>query len=150
MKAVIVYASTHHGNTQALVQAICQHFGSESIDAAAVQQADLSSYELIGFASGIDFGRFYAPVEEFLIANLPPGKRVFFLYTCARLSDKFTDSMRQAAQQKQAQVLGEFGCRGYNTYGPLKLIGGINKGHPDAADIEAALAFYASLTAAPQ
>ena len=146
MKAVIVYASTHHGNTRALVQALCRRFGSESIDAAAVQQADLSGYDLIGFASGIDFGRFYAPVEEFLIANLPPDKQVFFLYTCAKPSDKFTASMQQAAQRKQARVLGEFGCRGYNTYGPLKLIGGMNKGHPDAADIEAALAFYAALT----
>ena len=37
------------------------------------------------------------------------------------------------------------GCRGFNTYGPWKLIGGMNKGHPSPGEIADALAFYESL-----
>ena len=42
-------------------------------------------------------------------------------------------------------MLGEFGCRGFDTFGPFKLAGGIAKGHPDALDLEEARKFYRSL-----
>jgi len=144
-KAVIIYASTHHGNTKKLVEAITDKYGIETIDAVSCRQADLSAYDLIGFASGIDFGRFYASVEQFLEGNLPEGKRVFFLYTCAKLSDRFTADMRSAAAKRGALILGEYGCRGYNTYGPWKMIGGMNKNHPTADEISKAVDFFAAL-----
>ena len=144
-QAVIIYASTHHGNTRRLVEAISDAYHIALIDATKQQDADLSGYDLIGFASGIDFGRFYRPVEEFLIKNLPKGKAVFFLYTCAKTSACFTETMRQQAIKKNAVVLGEYGCRGFNTYGPWKLIGGMNKNHPSPEEIQGALQFYGSL-----
>ena len=145
-KAVIIYASTHQGNTRKLVSAICRQYGMEAIDAAVRDRADLSRYDLIGFASGIDFGRFYPAVERFLRNNLPPDKRIFFLYTCARVREGFTGTVREAAAEKNALVLGEYGCRGYNTYGPWKLIGGMNKGHPNGEEIAAAAAFVGNLS----
>ena len=45
----------------------------------------------------------------------------------------------------QEAVLGEFGCRGYDTFGPFRLVGGIAKGRPDARDLENARAFYRGL-----
>ena len=100
---------------------------------------------MVGFASGIDFGKFYRCVEEFLQENLPEGKKVFFLYTCARTSPRFTTSVRMEAAKKGAVVLGEYGCRGYNTYGPLKLLGGLNKNCPDRGVLDGAVEFFASL-----
>ena len=41
--------------------------------------------------------------------------------------------------------LGEFGCRGYDTFGPFKLMGGIARGRPNEADLAAARAFYRDL-----
>ena len=38
--------------------------------------------------------------------------------------------------------LGTFGCKGYNTFGPLKLIGGMNKENPTPEEIKEAIAFY--------
>ena len=144
-KAVIIYASTHHGNTRKLVEAVSRAHGIPKIDAAAQTQADLTGYDLIGFASGIDFGRFYGTVEGFLKENLPQNKRVFFLYTCARTSGRFTETIRREALKKGAVILGEYGCRGYNTYGPWKLLGGMNKNHPTPEEIEEAAAFVGSL-----
>ena len=141
-KAVIVYASTHHGNTRKLVDAISQKYTITKIDAAVQTQADLSGYDVIGFASGIDFGRFYAPVESFLRNSLPENKPVFFLYTCAMLREGFTNAIREEALKKNAVFLGEYGCRGFNTYGPWKLIGGMNKGHPTAEEIIGAVRFF--------
>lgn len=144
-KVAVVYASSHHGNTEKLVNAISQKFHFTRIDAAKLSYVDLSSYDLIGFASGIDFGKFYTSVEQFLKNNLPENKPIFFLYTCAMVRDGFTGTIREEAEKKGAIILGEYGCRGFNTYGPWKLIGGMNKGHPNAEDLAAAVAFYESL-----
>ena len=143
-KAVIIYASTHHGSTRKLTEAIATQYDIQLIDATKQRTADLSAYDLIGFASGIDFGKFYESVEQFLEQNLPENKRVFFLYTCARVSARFTETVKTAARKKGAVILGEYGCRGFNTYGPWKLMGGMNKGHPDPEEMRGAVQFFES------
>ena len=144
-KIAVIYASKHHGSTRKLVDAIAQRHEITRIDAMQQSEADLSEYDVVGFASGIDFGKFYDCVEQFLDENLPDGKRVFFLYTCAKPSDRFTQSIKYKAAQKQAVVLGEYGCKGYNTYGPWKLIGGMNKHHPTTEEVEGAVQFFEAL-----
>lgn len=141
MKIAIVYASTHNGNTGKLVRGIGKAMEVTLIDAEQENRRDLSGYDLIGFASGIAFGRFYDSVENFLKENLPREKQVFFLYTCARPGSRFTASIRKAAGEKGAVILGEYGCRGYNTYGPWKLVGGMNKAHPTDGEVNAAVTF---------
>ena len=54
----------------------------------------------------------------------------------------FTDSIREIAAQKESVVLGEYGCKGYNTYGPWKVIGGMNKKHPAEDEIVLAVDFF--------
>ena len=42
--------------------------------------------------------------------------------------------------------LGRYVCHGYDTFGPLKLMGGmIQKGHPDEKDVALAVEFYKNL-----
>ena len=144
-KVAIVYASTHHKNTYKLVEAIANKYDITQIDATKEKNTDLTEFDLIGFASGIDFGKFYASVEQFLADNLPEKKRVFFLYTCAKDNGKFTETIKEKALEKNATIMGEYGCRGYNTYGPLKLIGGMNKKNPNQEEIAAAVQFFESL-----
>ena len=139
---VIIYASTHQGNTFKIVKAISEKHKVDLIDATKHFSANLSEYNLIGFASGIDFGKFYPQVEQFMDKNLPENKNVFFMYTCAKPNNRFTSKVKRLALEKNAHIVGEFGCKGYNTYGPLKIIGGMNKSHPDEKDINNTLAFY--------
>jgi len=141
-KTVIIYASTHHGNTRKLIKAISEKYQIDIIDAIEQKFANLSEYELIGFASGIDFGKFYDAVEQFLKDNLPENKAVFFMYTCARDDKDFTYTMRTEAMKRHALLMGEYGCRGYNTYGAWKVIGGMNKHHPTKKELDGAVQFY--------
>ena len=97
---------------------------------------------MIGFASGIDFGKFYDAVEQFLKDNLPENKAVFFMYTCARDDKDFTYTIRTEAMKRHALLMGEYGCRGYNTYGAWKVIGGMNKHHPTKKELDGAVQFY--------
>ena len=53
MKKAIVYASVHHGNTEKIVKSIAEECKVDLIDAVKHSDADLSSYDMIGFASGI-------------------------------------------------------------------------------------------------
>lgn len=145
MKTAIVYYSQHHGNTKKLIDALAADHDVTAIDAAQVTQADLTPYDAVGFASGIYFSKFHKTVLEFAEKNLPDGKPVFFLYTCGANKDTYTKAIAEAAQKHQAKVLGQFGCLGYDTYGPFKLIGGIAKGHPDPQDLENLRTFYESL-----
>ncbi|MBQ6933456.1 MAG: flavodoxin, partial [Clostridia bacterium] len=71
--------------------------------------------------------------------------RVFFLYTCAKVSHRFTEKIKAAALEKDAIVSGEYGCKGFNTYGPWKFIGGMNKNHPSEDEISSAISFFSSL-----
>ena len=144
-KAVIVYASKHHGNTYKLAKAISDKYEVAMIDAMKETYVDLQEYNLIGFASGIDFGKFYLEIENFARENLPLQKEVFFLYTCAMDREGFTDSIKEIALKKDAVILGEYGCRGYNTYGPWKLIGGMNKSHPTENELQKCVNFYEKL-----
>ena len=144
-KTVIVYASKHHGNTFKLIKAISDKYEIAIIDAMKETRVDLQEYDIVGFASGIDFGKFYMEIENFARENLPLQKEVFFLYTCAMDREGFTDSIKEIALKKDAAILGEYGCRGYNTYGPWKLIGGMNKSHPTENEIQECVNFYEKL-----
>ena len=57
MRKAIVYASVHHGNTEKIVKSIAERCQVDLIDAVKQSDADLSSYDMIGFASGIYFSK---------------------------------------------------------------------------------------------
>lgn len=44
-------------------------------------------------------------------------------------------------QSKGLEVVGEFNCAGSGTFGPLRIIGGINKGSPNDEDFNKAETF---------
>lgn len=144
MKAVIITASVHHGNTRKVVDAIANEFDVDVIDATQVKEKDLSEYDLIGFASGVYGFNLHQSIISFASNNLPSNKDIFLLTTSAMNKD-FSQSFMQAIEGKNANVVGKFSCHGYNTFGPFKLVGGTSKGHPDDKDIADAIEFYRKL-----
>ena len=142
MKSVIIYASTHHGNTKKIVNAIANEYDTEVIDATKVHEKDLKDYDLIGFASGIFFTKFSEQVLNFARVNLPLNKDVFFIATAGNPMERNFNSIADICRDKKCNERGRFQCKGFDTYGPFKLIGGIQKGHPDEVDLKAAVEFY--------
>ena len=57
----------------------------------------------------------------------------------------YTNAIAAVVTDKGANILGEYGCRGFDTFGPFKLIGGIAKGHPNEDELQKAKAFYRSI-----
>ena len=145
MKTILIYESTHHGNTKKLVDAVAKRYGIRTATVEEAATMDLSAYDRIGIASGVAFGKFYEATERFMDNSLPKGKDVFFLYTCGNDSGKYANSVSAKARARDCRVLGVYGCRGFDTFGPFKLIGGIAKGHPTQNEIDGAVEFYGSL-----
>ena len=129
MKTAIVYASVHHGNTK--------------IDATQIKEKNLSEYDLIGFASGIYFGKFHQSVLDFASVNEIEDKKVFLIYTYG--GSEAYKSIEPIIESKGAEIVGKFSCKGYDTFGPFKLIGGVAKGHPNDMDLVAAVDFFENL-----
>lgn len=147
MKTAVVFYSKHHHNTEKLLKAIKANSKDDItlIDVTEVDSANLEDYDAVGFASGIYYSKFEKRVLEFAKNYLPSGKNVFFIYTSGSKNKDYSKSIREAIQDKNANILGEYGCRGYDTYGPFRLIGGISKNHPIEEEINGAVDFYNSL-----
>lgn len=143
MRKAIVYASVHHGNTEKLVKRIAEACQVDLIDTVKQQEADLSDYDMIGFASGIYYSKFHQSILKFAEKNTPEDKKVFLI--CTYGGSENYKSIEQILEKKHASVIGKFGCKGYDTFGPFKLVGGIAKGHPDEEDIKNAVDFVKGL-----
>ena len=142
MKTAIIYYSRHHGNTKKILDEIARKFDVTLIDAAQTDSADLEEYDVIGFASGIYYSKFHKSVLQFAEQHLPRMKKVFFIYTYGAKKKGYTEAITKAVDLRGADILGEYGCFGFNTFGPFKLIGGIAKGHPDQAELAGAVEFF--------
>lgn len=145
MKTAIIYYSKHHGNTKKLLDAIAEENEVTLIDITENPNAALEDYDRIGFASGIYYSKFHKSLLKFAQEKLPEHKSTFFLYTYGAEKAGYTAAITEAVTSRQAKILGEFGCFGFDTFGPFKLIGGIAKGHPDHQDLANAREFYRNL-----
>ncbi len=146
MSTAIVYYSKHHGNTKKLIDAIkADDPDIKLIDVTVNKIADLDSYDRIGIASGIYYGKFNKGLMEYLENKLPHCKKVFALYTYGSESDKYTNSIKTMVKERSCKYLGEYGCFGFDTFGPFKLVGGLKKGHPTEDEIAGAVRFYQTL-----
>ncbi|HHV93415.1 MAG TPA: flavodoxin [Firmicutes bacterium] len=146
MRIAIVYYSEHHGNTKKLLDAVKELGDVTLIDAGCCKGADLSTYDIIGFASGTYGGRFSPAVIEFAKDNLPSNKRVFLISTYGLWAARTRD-LEQIFAARSCRLLGMYSCRGFCTFGPLKLIGGIAKGHPNERDVKGAVEFFKNIIA---
>ena len=145
MKTAIVYYSQHHGNTKKLLDAIASKDAVTLIDVTEQPDADLSSFDRIGFASGIYFSSFAKQLLTFADAHLPKSKDVFYIYTHGAPVGGFLKGIRAIADKKRCKELGAYHCLGFDTFGPFKLVGGVAKGHPTEEEIKGAVAFYQGL-----
>ncbi len=145
MKTAIVYYSKHHGNTKKLLDGIAAENEVTLIDVSRDPSPDLSGYDRVGFASGIYYGGFAKQLAACARKFLPEGREVFYVYTHGAAGGNFLGAMRAAACEKNCREIGEYRCRGFDTFGPFKLVGGVAKGHPTGEEIRAAAKFYRDL-----
>ena len=146
LKTVILYRSKHHGNTRKLVDAVAAaHPEIDVIDVASLgrnEYPDLSPYTIIGLASGIYYGKFDKDLLRVADRCLRDGDNVIGFMTFGG-GDKFNGKdLDGVCRLKLATLVGIYGCPGFDTFGPFRFVGGMNKGRPDDEDVKGAVAFY--------
>lgn len=143
ISSVVVYASIHHGNSRRIATAISESIGADLLTVEEARSVSPDRYQLWGLGSGIYFGRHHRSLLQ-LVDSWNSGPAASFVFSSAGLSclRYFQHSaLRRRLQSKGSKILAEFCCRGWDTVGPLWLMGGINRRHPDSGDIERAKRF---------
>lgn len=155
MKTLIIYKSIHHGNTKKVARVIAKQLKAQMVVPEKVQGEDLKEYDLLGFGSGIYFGKYHQKILA-LVDSLPnmSGKKAFLFATSGTANGilhpqgffDFHRTLEQKLKKKGSTVLGRFDCRGWDTY-VLKSLGGISKGRPNTQDLEQARKFAKKIQA---
>lgn len=148
-RALIICVSVSQGNTAAVARAMADALGAHVQEPEQVDPGTLSDYDLVGFGSGIFKGSHHPRLRRYL-EHLPRvhGTRAFVFTTSGMgraQSLPWQRSLESVLRDKGYDVVGSFSCRGFDTWLPLRLVGGLNKGHPDAADLALARTFAESI-----
>jgi flavodoxin len=147
MRTSIVYFSQHHGNTRKIAEAMASAIGADLFTTESVAEQNFGDFDLIGFGSGIYFGRHHAALFELVekIPALPPHCFVFSTAGLAWLNPVWHMSFVRLLRKRGTTVVGSFCCPGWDTVGPLRLIGGIHRNRPNTNDVRRAAQFAREL-----
>jgi flavodoxin len=132
----------HHGNTEKIAKAMSEALNAKIVKAKEVNSNMLNNYDLIGFGSGIYYGKMHKNILN-LFEKLSgfSNKKAFVFSTSGLGRIKYNNTVKQKLIEKGFDVVGSFICRGFDTFGPFKLIGGIAKGRPNDEDLKKAKDF---------
>ncbi len=150
MKTIIIYASMHHKNTEKIAIKIAESLKADLISFERVNLDDLKNYSLIGFGSGVYFGKFHRGLINLVKKLERMDNKKSFIFSSAGMKKNFFFNhshghIKKLLKKKGFIVIDEFSCLAYDTYGPLKLFGGVNKGRPNEKDYKRAQEFALNL-----
>ena len=111
---------------------------------------ELQQYDLVGFGAGIDSGKHYKVLLDFADKLPQTTNKKAFLFSTSGITGeekvaKDHLALREKLQPKGYVIVGEFGCKGFNTNSFLRFFGGMNKGRPNAEDLRNAEVFALKL-----
>ena len=146
MKTLLIVYSYHHNNTLKIARKISAVLDADIKSPLETESDRLSEYTLIGFGSGIYSAKHHDTLLS-LADTLPPVNRkpVFLFSTAALIGEAKTRNdhrhLREKLESKGYIIIGDFSCKGFNTNSFLKFFGGMNKGRPNAQDLNDAEEF---------
>ena len=111
-----------------------------------VKAKNLEKYDLIGFGSGIYGWQHHKSLLK-LVDRLPQTNQKAFIFSTSGKGGKNPNHwvLRKKLYKKGFKIIGEFNCQGLDKFGPLRFIGGINKGRPNEKDLTKAKKFALKL-----
>jgi flavodoxin len=80
MESLIICCSYHHKNTDKVAKVIAKVLDAQIMTPDEIIPERLQSYKLIGFGSGIDSGKHYKPLLEFVDRLLKVNNNKAFVF----------------------------------------------------------------------
>lgn len=150
MEAIIVSVSrSPHGNTAVLAECIATVLGAPILGPEEATPDVLSKADLIGFGSGIYYFDYARELVD-AVKRLPDmGGRAAFAFSTSGTPEppfrRYTTKFERQLTNTGFAVVGSFTSRGFDTWGPARLLGGVNKCRPDADDLDRGRTFARGL-----
>jgi 8-oxo-dGTP diphosphatase/2-hydroxy-dATP diphosphatase len=149
MKTLIIYNSIHKNNTERIAKVIAEELNAEIVKSFEITNYDMSEYDLIGLGSGIYFGRHHSSIINLIDKLQNIENKRFFIFSTSGMGESifnnFNKPLKDKIISKGGKVISIFNCLGYDTWGPMKYIGGLNKNRPNEEDIEKVRTFTSNL-----
>ncbi|NND95918.1 MAG: flavodoxin [Pirellulaceae bacterium] len=145
-RSLVLCKSVHHQNTRRVADRIADVLDATVVDPDETMLPSFSDFDLIGVGSGIYYGRFHRSIRDWM-QRLPEdagrgcGAFVFSSSGLPFMSRLYHLPLKRALQKKGFDVVADFACRGHDTFGPLWLLGGLNRKHPNEYDLSRATKF---------
>lgn len=143
----LVVASKHHGNTLKIAEAMAEELDAVILPIEIARREPLETYDLVGFGSGIYYARHDPELLKLAeeLSGVP--KRAFLFSTAGNtlLFRFYHSALRKRLGLQDCEIVGEFNCPGWDTFGPFAWMGGLHKHRPNPKDIEAARNFARGL-----
>jgi flavodoxin len=150
MKSLLILFSFHHQNTEKIANVFAEVLDAQISGPRQVNPEDLLEYGLVGFGSGIYDEKHHKGLLD-LADRLPHvTNRKAFIFSTSGVAEesivaKAHSPLREKLQSKGYVIVDEFNCPGFNTNSFLKVLGGMNKGRPNAEDLRRAEEFAENL-----
>ncbi|HTY89942.1 MAG TPA: flavodoxin family protein [Methanocella sp.] len=145
MKTIIVCESESHGNTLRVAKAMAEVLNAPVVSAGEFDASRAGEYDLIGLGSGIYRGKHHKKIIE-LAESLPDSDRSIFIFSTSGKGDINQHKLLSSIiSRKGYRNAGEFLCKGWDTDGLFKYMGGINRGLPNDTMLEQARDFAKTL-----
>ncbi|MGI6787221.1 MAG: flavodoxin domain-containing protein [Acholeplasmataceae bacterium] len=135
----IIYTSYHHNNTINLLKDAVNEleYDWHNLLRDKEELIDLSKYDTIIFGSGI----YYSKVHKMMIRFLEEKKeelkekKIGIVITAGMNPKGYQRRVSNYFKKLDLENVLMFSCIGFDTYGPLKLIGGVNRNRPNQDDV---------------
>lgn len=146
MKILTIVKSKHNDNTLKIAEAMSEVAPLTVVRFEDAKHYKLSEYDIVGFGSGIYFGKHDKELLKF-VKGLCDEKRFSFVFSTSgsKNFEKNNRTLIKLLEKKNKVVLGSFGCLGLDKFFIFALFGGMNKNHPDVDDFDAAQQFITDI-----
>lgn len=143
MKSLIICLSVHHQNTEKIAKTMAEVLQAEIKKPNEARNEDLFSYDIIGFGSGIYMWKNHKTLLEFVDNMADMHRKPVFIFSTSGApgGKRYHKELKNKLVEKNCDVIGEFNCLGWDSFGPLKLIGGLHKNRPNIKDLDNAIKF---------
>ena len=142
MKILLIIKSTHQQNTLKIAEARSEVAPLTVVELENARNYNFKEYDIVGFGSGIYYGKHDKELIKFVETLCDKPAYSFVISTSGTNNyQKYNKSLVKLLESKNKTVLGNFGCKGLDKFFIFKLFGGLNKGHPNEADFDAAQQF---------
>jgi flavodoxin len=150
MKIILVLYSYHHMNTEKVAKVMAEVLDGQIKTPDQVDPKELQDYDLVGFGGGIYGEKHHESLLDIADRLLKVEYKKAFIFSTSAImgKDKVAQdhkTLREKLKSKGYIILDEFACKGFNTNSFLKHFGGMNKGRPNAQDLQNAREFAENL-----